>query len=793
MKNNFIIKFFFILFFLNNGICEEFIFETKTIEILNEKKIILASNGKAILAKNELEISADNFEYLSNDKILNAQGNGFASIKNNKIQINFNNLRYDERLNRIEANGAVKIYYLDEKITVKSESIFYDIEKQLISSGLRTVVEDRFLNSITAENIYFEIDKNLIKFKKLEIQDVGQNKFRTDLAYLEINNGSFYGKDVDINLYNEKLDNINEPRLKGRSVSINQDITEISKGVFSNCKSRDGCPPWQLSANKIKHNKKTKTIHYENALLEIYDIPVLYFPKFFHPDPTVKRKTGFLMPSFKSSKNSGNYLNTPYFLTIGENRDITFKPRFYEKNKFLIQSEFRQVNKNSYHVVDVSQFYETEVKSKNHLFYNYQKNFETNKFDESKMSFLIQKSSDNTYLKSNKITAELFNDENILTNSVDFDLIKEDMFINFNSAVFEDLNKGNSDKYEYIYPKINFIKNLDVDKRFQGDLVLKSDFLNRQYNTNIKEKHNYNELKFTSYPKILNYGFYNNYQYLIKNFNSNNNNSDFKNGAFNYLSGIFQYNTMLPLQKESDQYNKIFKPKASIKLAPSHNKDIRNNYNKLNISNIYSINRLTGNDVVEGGASLTYGGEYTLNDKINSRTLFNLEFANNLRFKDNDDLPKGNQINQKTSNLFTHLKFNPSEIITSEYQTSVKNNLKEITYENLITTFKINNFITSFDYMNENTTGSNNSYLSNNTTFKFNENNSLTFSTRENKSRKITEYYNLMYQYINDCLAASIEYNKDFYSDSELKADESFIFKITIMPFGQTSSPNILQ
>ena len=71
------------------------------------------------------------------------------------------------------------------------------------------------------------------------------------------------------------------------------------------------------------------------------------------------------------------------------------------------------------------------------------------------------------------------------------------------------------------------------------------------------------------------------------------------------------------------------------------------------------------------------------------------------------------------------------------------------------------------------------------------DSNSLTFSTRENKTTDLTEYYNFMYQYKNDCLAASIEYNKDYYSDRELKPTESIFFKLTIIPFSETSSPNL--
>ena len=78
-----------------------------------------------------------------------------------------------------------------------------------------------------------------------------------------------------------------------------------------------------------------KTINYENAWLKIYDKPVFYFPKFFHPDPTVKRQSGFLMPTFASSNSAGSAFTLPYFHVISTNKDLTLSPRLYSKNKIL--------------------------------------------------------------------------------------------------------------------------------------------------------------------------------------------------------------------------------------------------------------------------------------------------------------------------------------------------------------------------------------------------------------------------------------------------------------------------
>ena len=85
----------------------------------------------------------------------------------------------------------------------------------------------------------------------------------------------------------------NDPRIYGVSSSRDSNITTIKKGIFTSCQIRNGCSPWSIKSEKIEHDKDKRQISYENAILNIYDIPVLYFPKFYHPDPSVKRQSGF--------------------------------------------------------------------------------------------------------------------------------------------------------------------------------------------------------------------------------------------------------------------------------------------------------------------------------------------------------------------------------------------------------------------------------------------------------------------------------------------------------------------
>ena len=92
----------------------------------------------------------------------------------------------------------------------------------------------------------------------------------------------------------------------------------------------------RLKQKKLNMIRK-KIISYKNAWLEIYDKPILYFPKFFHPDPTVKRQSGFLMPQVIDSSSLGLSFKLPYYKVISENKDLTFSPRIFSENEGLFK------------------------------------------------------------------------------------------------------------------------------------------------------------------------------------------------------------------------------------------------------------------------------------------------------------------------------------------------------------------------------------------------------------------------------------------------------------------------
>ena len=771
------------IIFVNKLFSKEIDFQAKEIEILNDQNLTIAKNGTAIIKDDGVIIKGEIIEYFK-DKSLLIINKGKISTVDKNFEINSNLIEY--KIDESNIDFKSKVYLKDNinDLVIKSNEIKYNLNNRKIISQSYSEIFDRFDNTYKVDSFEYSIKDKIIKLNNLVAQDKDENSFLVDLSYLDLIKKELVAKDISMNF--KLIENSeNEPRLKGRSLISNKKNTIVKKGTFTFCKKRDKCPPWEMRADEIRHDKQKKTIYYKNASLKIYDKKVFYFPKFFHPDPTVKRQSGFLIPKFQDNSTTGLSLNLPYFFALAENRDITLTPRFFANDKFLIQSEFREKNKNSNHIADFSHFTSSDSNSKNHLFYNFDKVYKSNNFDEVELKLKIEQVSHETYLKANKIDSPIINNPSNLSNSLGLNMYKKDLTINTNIDVYEDLTKEDSDKYEYV-PNFSFSKVINDNYSFNSQGYYKN------YNTNITEKVLINNLEFQSNLKYFDNGIINEKKVLFKNINTDANNSDnFKNKDTSSLIPSFQTNYTLPLNKETEKFNNILTPKFSMKLSIPYTKDIRSTDRKITYKDIYEFDRLGIEQASEGGISATYGYEYTKIDKSSFDQKIKFGFANNLRIEENKDLPINSNLGDKVSDFVGIFEYKHNDNLKFDYDFSLKNNLMDKNYELFGFEYYLKNLTASFEYLNENNTNSKNSYLKNVTRYNFNDQNSLIFETSENKEKSFTEFYNLIYQYENDCLKAGIEYNKEYYSDQDLKPSENLLFKITILPFGGFNTPNL--
>ena len=214
-------------------------------------------------------------------------------------------------------------------------------------------------------------------------------------------------------------------------------------------------------------------------------------------------------------------------------------------------------------------------------------------------------------------------------------------------------------------------------------------------------------------------------------------------------------------------------------------KNYSSSENKIDVNNIFSNNRLGLTDTFESGKSLTIGLDYKKEKIKNLKSIndyFEFKLATVFRDKEEKFLPKKTTINKKSSNIFGSANGNLTENFNFNYNFAIDNNLKTSEYNEFNATLNINNLVTKFNFIEENGEMGDSNVIENSFGYKIDNSNLFSFKTRRNRKLNLTEYYDLVYEYKNDCLTAGIKYKKSYYEDRDLKPTENLLFTITLFP-----------
>lgn len=144
-----------------------------------------------------------------------------------------------------------------------------------------------------------------------------------------------------------RVDTAEDTRIAAsRADRTNGDYNVFQNGVYTACapcRDNPKKPPlWQVKGARIIHDQTDKMLYFENAQLEFFGVPLAYLPYFSTPDPTVKRKTGFLMPAYSTNTTFGMGFEVPFYWALAPDYDVTLTPRITTKQGVLMQAEFRQ-------------------------------------------------------------------------------------------------------------------------------------------------------------------------------------------------------------------------------------------------------------------------------------------------------------------------------------------------------------------------------------------------------------------------------------------------------------------
>ena len=770
------------------------IFSQNIIYEKNNDFIYTNKKSKALDTKRGIEMNAEIFEYNILKNIITGKNNATLENKLDDYKVSSNFISYLKNQNKIFTKGKTFAnIYSKYKFSSENVVLLTDL-MELISENKTTVTDNSNLYKVG--KFSYLINEELLKGTDMLINTnynlPTSDKFYFKTAVVDFKDQSFYGTDPTIKVKKDIFDDIdNDPRIIGISATSDKDRSKISKGVFTSCKQNDNCTPWSIKAREIIHDKNKREIFYNNAVLKIYDFPVLYFPKFFHPDPTVDRRSGFLKPQLNNSNVLGNSFSIPYYSVLAQNKDLTTIPFIFENNLQMVQNEYREINKNSNLYANfgfVNNYKSTLNNKKNsifNLFANYDLNLDLENYSYSNLFLSIEKVTNDTFLK---VFDTHFQDNILkpkdydnLKNEIKISLTNENYSLKSGLITYENLQKINSDRYEYIFPYYDYNTKINYSF-FGGEINFSSSGSNiinntNQLKSNINNNINYNSREFTSSDGVQSF-----FSINTKNLNTvGKNNSEYKSSPQIEILNELNYNLSYPLLKQNEYNINYLTPKALLKINPSDMKNYSTLDRVVNVNNIFNHNRL-GLDSFESGRSLTLGLDFKKENSENLNKFFEIKLASVFRDKEENFMPKKSTLNKKNSNLFGSINNNFSDFFNINYNFAINNNYNSIEYSNLSTRFNMNNFTTEFDLLKENGEMGNSNFIENNTSYRFDDQNFITFKTRRNRKLNLTEYYDLVYEYRNDCLSAGIKYNKTYYEDRDLKPSENLFFTISLIP-----------
>ena len=800
MKNKII---YIIIFFLSlvkhvNSENIEMNADSITIDKTNQKTIF----EKNVIIKDEdgTIIKSNYAEYSKIEELITLKDNIIINDIN-KNRLEANEATFNNNLKILRTFGKTT-FLSSEGYSLTSSNIILDNKKKIASSKNSSQIKDIDGNFIYLDNFEYMSNEKIFKsVGNIKIDDKKKNTYFFSQLVIDTKKKEMIGTDIKAYLNDKKFksNDKNKPRIFANSVNIKDSNTSFHKSSITFCDYRenDKCPPWELLSREMFHDKEKKTLYYENVLLKIYNVPVLYFPYFFHPDPSVKRRSGFLIPAFSNTKLLGASSSLPYFFNINHDKDLTFTPKIFSEQNPLFLAEYRHAFKDSKLFID-SSYTEglkktannTNLGERSHFFLNFIKIFNKNERD-NELKLNIENASNRKYLKTYKIKTDLVDyNKNILENYISFNSSNEENFFGIEAQALRDLKDDKDERNEYILPSVTFSKNIFANENL-GSGNITSNFKIENYETNKTNRSLINDLTWDH----KNFLFKNSIKSKIfsefKNVNYEANNiKQLKSETTNELYGALGFFSELNLYKNFDEnYRHIFKPKFLLRYAPGNMKK-ETDGGRINTSNIFSLNRVSSDNNFENGLNATLGFDYEIENNQNSYSFSGGQIINQ---KENKKMSSESSLDEKLSDFVGSTSLNFKDKINFNYNFSLEENYKKVNYNDFQTTLNFNIFNLSLNYLKEANHYGDNEYIKTELSYNKNDNQKISLSGKRNLITNSSDFYDLSYEYFNDCLRAGIVYRREFYNDSEIEPENSLMFKITLIPFGNLASQSIDQ
>ena len=670
-------------------------------------------------------------------------------------------------------------------------------ESKVIATGDVEVIQGKEV--LRADYLEFDKIKNKVYVKgNVSILDKDGVVYFAD--YAEVDKGFKNGLSKNVSILfpdNSKMAASTGKRFKGT-------ITRLKKALYSacNCDDPNKKPTWQIKASEVVHDSKRKKISYKNAYLEFLGFPVAYTPYYSHPDPSVKRQSGFLFPSYRSNSELGTVISTPYYYALSPYKDLTIEPMYISGQRPLMYAQYRQRFHNG-EVNAESSFTNADRRTRVKTYSNKNRGhlFIDGKFDHSdfwRYGFNIKRTTDDTYLArymfegaSDRLQSDFFIEG--------FD--DEHYFYATGIATQVQSSTYQSNKTPLILPSINY--------NYQGSKKTKMGFVDFNANFLSLTRRQGSDLRKISLQPIITYPFQDNLgnrfkfqakttvsSYMLSHVQRTNKN-DFK-GIKNRIHPEFLFGWDLPLQKK--QNNSIFflKPQAAIILAPNRggDEDIPNEDSdsfEFSETHLFNSSLYPGDDKLEkSNQRIDYGLNFSVKSQeknLNSDFFIGQSF----RFRKNHNFGSTSGLNDQLSDLIGRIGFGFGKNLNLSYRFLInKDSLFTTRRDQFTVSTKIYNTDVTINYIYlEPTTGISDEREEFNISLNhtFNDSYSLRYSIREDLSSTgglLGQKFALTFN--NECFTTEIGLNRSYYLDREIKPNDTFMITFIFKTLGSIAT-----
>lgn len=589
-----------------------------------------------------------------------------------------------------------------------------------------------------------------------------------------------------------------------RAELINDETLTLDRGVYSPCQPCQDDPTrpllWQLKAVKVTQDKINKVVEYKHAWLELAGVPVLYTPYLSHPDPSVKRKSGFLPPSVGASTDLGTMVQAPYFYVIDDYSDATITPIVTTKENGGLAGQYRERYTKGEINADGSVINDATKGALGHIDASARFNIDPT----WRWGVDAQRASTDTYMRRYG-----FGQPNTLTSQVYLEGFRDNNYANVQAITYQGLRATDDARTTPLVLPI-------VEYNHQGDAGRYGDYNTLDINltmltrdqgadsqrVSIKPAWNlpYIAPKGDIYKLSASLGVdFFHVQDLSAPAGYNGVLNGVYNGAALRVTPEAAFDWSWPMARRTGSVTEVLEPIGQVVISPYGGNSFKmpNEDSQdfdFNDTNLFSTNRFTGYDRVESGPRASYGLKWGLYGDGGGST--SILIGQSYRLKDDDTFDIGSGLENNASDYVARMSVSPGKHLNLLYRTRVDQktldfNRNEVGMSGAYSIFKYNaNYVFFGQQPDSEFPGRREiSYsLGADVTDTWSTNFSGVRDLSENGGQRSMRFGAV---YDDECFTFNANLSRTFYIDREIKPTDAVMFQLVFKTLGQFTTPSL--